>query len=1252
MAPFNVLTVEQIYHITNLTSSAVIYSSRRNRFPISITTGVITHTYDSTGMADTDKLQIIVDDGMSAGGGGGLDTTINTETLSGTKTLVVGDDGIQWLDPGGADRDVVLPAEALSEDAMFVIVNTSDGAGEELVVKNDGGTTILTLGAGMGGMFGCDATDWKIENESGVFYDKITNKVGIGTITPTRMLDVAGNIGVPVDGYINFGAGDGASGYGIFDNSGIIQHKDSGGAWRDMQLPEVFFVSGTPSGATGVEGDIAIDKDTGKIYKKESVATATAYNPADKGANITLSGSDLIATSTANFSDDSVRSVLGVSSGKYYWEAMVSADPAASNHFTIGIGTSAADITNHPGKDAYGYSYYSSSGGTYHNNVWTAYGSPYTLNDIISVALDLDNGKIWFAKNGVWAESGDPFVGTNPAYSGISGTFYGMDSPYSGIGSQITVNYGASAFAHSVPSGFTSGFGSTVIMWVEQLEPTFIMLPDTPSSYTDADGKLVKATSNSVEFVEDAYSEVFFVTGTPSDATGVIGDIAIDKDTGTVYKKGNLVASTTFNPLDKGSQVVLSGGDLVATISAPYFYHSVRTVMGKSSGKWYWEITITAKPSSGSSVIGVGNSSADINSYPGSDADGYGYKNDAYKVHNGVHTGFGVAWYVGSIIMVALDMDAGKVWFGKNGAWGGLGDPGAGTNEAYSGLTGTFYPMGTPGTRSPAIHTANFGATAFAYPVPAGFNDGLGGTTLTWIEQVEPTFLKLADTVSEYPVVAGKTLKAATDGVVLKDTADMFLVSGTPASSLGILFDLAYNEDTRDVWQKDGVVTGTTLNPADKGTNVVLSGGDLIATINATSNDDSVRSIFSMSYGKRYWEIEITAFPGTSYAVIGIGTSDADINNYPGKDAHGYGYYSGSGTYHNNVWAAYGNSYGLNDVISIALDLDEGKIWFGLNGVWQASGDPAAGLNPAFSGLSGTFYSMGTAYYVIGAQFTANFGASAFAHAVPHGFVSGMGSTADTWTKKSEPTFLGLTDTPSVYTGADGKTLKATSTGIVFVSPQYGEMYLLNNTTVTTIDTADVWHMLSMSEITVGLLSGWTYADGVRGTDITTYATSDAGARTKVTTTAAHTLTAGDFISITGTTNYNAIYEVMEVVDSTNFTIDKAWDTNNDATGTYARGGTLTAGADAAGIYQSVWGTTLKSATNNHAFEGGFVVNKTPCVKCRARQTLGVAGDTKVADGSSLLLISAGDKIAFIVQNVGGTADCTVLHGNVNFIRG
>jgi len=85
---------------------------------------------------------------------------LEVETLAAAKTLVVGDPTVLSYDPGGSSRNVTLPAEASSMAKLFIIVNDSSGAGENLVVKSDGGTTIGTVADGEMGLFICDGTQW------------------------------------------------------------------------------------------------------------------------------------------------------------------------------------------------------------------------------------------------------------------------------------------------------------------------------------------------------------------------------------------------------------------------------------------------------------------------------------------------------------------------------------------------------------------------------------------------------------------------------------------------------------------------------------------------------------------------------------------------------------------------------------------------------------------------------------------------------------------------------------------------------------------------------------------------------------------------------------------------------------------------------------------------------------------------------------------------------------------------------------
>jgi len=63
------------------------------------------------------------------------------------------------LDPNGGNRDVTLDAVATSNGLWYQIVNSADAA-ENLVVKNVGGDTIVTINQNEEAIVWCDGTAW------------------------------------------------------------------------------------------------------------------------------------------------------------------------------------------------------------------------------------------------------------------------------------------------------------------------------------------------------------------------------------------------------------------------------------------------------------------------------------------------------------------------------------------------------------------------------------------------------------------------------------------------------------------------------------------------------------------------------------------------------------------------------------------------------------------------------------------------------------------------------------------------------------------------------------------------------------------------------------------------------------------------------------------------------------------------------------------------------------------------------------
>jgi hypothetical protein len=146
-----------------------------------------------------------------------------------------------------------------------------------------------------------------------------------------------------------------------------------------------------------------------------------------------------------------------------------------------------------------------------------------------------------------------------------------------------------------------------------------------------------------------------------------------------------------------------------------------------------------------------------------------------------------------------------------------------------------------------------------------------------------------------------------------------------------------------------------TLNPLSIKSTMTLSEGNL--TVANTASQGLSISTIAVTQGKWYFETKQTIASSSGYSVmIGVAKVDnIDVTNYFGQNANSWGYASDNNKFHNGTSTSYGNaSNSVGEIYMCALDLDNSKIFFGLNGTWFDSGDPASGTNPAYSNVSGT----------------------------------------------------------------------------------------------------------------------------------------------------------------------------------------------------------------------------------------------------------------------------------------------------------
>ena len=186
-------------------------------------------------------------------------------------------------------------------------------------------------------------------------------------------------------------------------------------------------------------------------------------------------------TSSPNNSGEwqSTQTTLGASTGKYYCEIKIN---AVGSYHTLGVGYQ-PNITNVTSTQNIGE--LSGSFGYRNNGVTLNSGSAgtslstYTTGDIIGIAMDLTNSKIYFSKNGTWENSGDPTSGStgtgsltnltagetyhfviaprgSSTYCNFGNGYFGTTAITTNSGNGYSGAEGSSKFNYTVPTGYSA----------------------------------------------------------------------------------------------------------------------------------------------------------------------------------------------------------------------------------------------------------------------------------------------------------------------------------------------------------------------------------------------------------------------------------------------------------------------------------------------------------------------------------------------------------------------------------------------------------------------------------------------------------------------------------------------------------------------------------------------------------------------------------------------------------------------------
>jgi len=266
------------------------------------------------------------------------------------------------------------------------------------------------------------------------------------------------------------------------------------GEWKINTSPSVTY--GT-NGFFMFKDDNSLNDDSGNgnnFALEAGTLTKTEDNPSNVFATFnTLSGAQTMAVnSTFANGNNKVTcggtvyapfgSTIGVNSGKYYAEFKIK---SAAADGMIGIFAKNGTSNSHYlGNLAYQYCWYNDSGRIIGNNanIQTGVGQ-YTTNDIIGIALDCTNNKLYFHKNGTYITNGS---GTGNPSSGTYG--YSITDPAStdlGFYFMAAMDWGGSTRAIWEANFGNGYFGTTAVSSAgTNASNNGIFEYDVPTGYT------------------------------------------------------------------------------------------------------------------------------------------------------------------------------------------------------------------------------------------------------------------------------------------------------------------------------------------------------------------------------------------------------------------------------------------------------------------------------------------------------------------------------------------------------------------------------------------------------------------------------------------------------------------------------------------------------------------------------------------------------------------------------------------------
>ena len=295
---------------------------------------------------------------------------------------------------------------------------------------------------------------------------------------------IGGSSGKYFDGYMaEFvmveGSQLGPTSFGEFDSTGLYWTPKSSDDIKALTFgTNGFYLDNTTNAQTDASGE-------GNNVTNNNSVTTDSNSPTNTYAvqnSLTIAASNNSSLSNGNLKQTGnsggywAGGILATlpcdGGGKYYWEAKCLGLQGTSQY--IGLGVAPMDLPRFPNTDGAGN--FANPGNTgYQGGSILFNGSSYTnlrsnnqsqddninssltiaVNDFMQIAFDSSNGKLWYAKNNTWYNSGAPASGTNPSstLTATDKSWFPWFGTY-GTADIWQINYGATDFEYTPPTGF------------------------------------------------------------------------------------------------------------------------------------------------------------------------------------------------------------------------------------------------------------------------------------------------------------------------------------------------------------------------------------------------------------------------------------------------------------------------------------------------------------------------------------------------------------------------------------------------------------------------------------------------------------------------------------------------------------------------------------------------------------------------------------------------------------------------------